>query len=132
MANVQRRIQADLPPTRRAPAAARALLDELLHAWGERDHDDLADDARVVVTELVTNAVLHAGGDGTLHLEISAGDDGTLVAVVVDGSAGRPVPRDPTTSDEGGRGLQIVDHLASRWGVEEIESGGKQVWAELR
>ncbi|MEQ7129525.1 hypothetical protein ABN034_34065, partial [Actinopolymorpha sp. B11F2] len=61
--------QADLPPTEHAPRAARRILEELLHVWDQPHLDALAEDARLVISELVTNAVLHGGDNpNALHL----------------------------------------------------------------
>jgi anti-sigma regulatory factor (Ser/Thr protein kinase) len=123
--------QADLPPTRLAPRVARRLLADLLLAWSQPHLDGLADDATVVVSELVTNAVLHAGGDGALRLEISADQNGTLRIAISDGSSLEPTMQELTDDAEGGRGLQIVQRLSARWGVEDGPSGGKRIWVEL-
>ena len=122
----RRHVEAELQPTARAPASARALLDDLLR---EAPYGRAVDDARVVITELVTNAVLHAGAAGPLRLELDI-DDGVHVAVS-DRSATRPVLRALTTDEESGRGLQIVQRLSARWGVEYGDDG-KRVWALVR
>lgn len=122
----RRHLEAELQPTDRAPASARALLDNLLR---EEAYGHLVDDARAVITELVTNAVLHAGAAGPLHLELDI-DDGVHVAVS-DRSAAPPVMRALTTDEESGRGLQIVQQLSVRWGVD-YRAAGKRVWALVR
>jgi anti-sigma regulatory factor (Ser/Thr protein kinase) len=121
----------DLPADFRAAGRARRILTELLTAWGR--HED-AEVARLLVSEIVTNAVRHAGQGRPLELHVTA--DHLRVRVAVgDGSARRPVPRTPRDDDETGRGMHLVQTLASEWGVDaRVEYGageGKQVWFEL-
>lgn len=123
--------QADLPPTGFAPRVARRLVADLLLAWGQPHLDGLVDDATVVVSELVTNAVLHAGEEGRMRLEISADQNGTLRIAVSDGSSLEPTMQELSDDAESGRGLQIVQQLGASWGVEDGTSGGKRIWVEL-
>jgi anti-sigma regulatory factor (Ser/Thr protein kinase) len=113
--------------TSKAPAAARAAARDLL---GGRLTPSQVDDALLVVSELVTNAVRHAprGADArvTLHLGRTGRclrgemcDDGPGFDVVLQ----RPAPTDP-----GGRGLLLVDTLVSRWGTSVAD--GHCVWFE--
>lgn len=89
----------------------------------------LADDAELVVTELVTNAVRH-GGPG-VDLWVRRLSAGGLRLEVVDGRSGAPpTVQRPDDDAEGGRGLLIVQALARRWGTERL-AAGKQVWCEL-
>ncbi len=101
--------------------AARTLTD-----WGA---DGLAEDVRVVASELATNAFLHARTPFTLTLVL---DDDRLRLTLTDGSPTAPRPRrfDGTESTTG-RGLRIVAELAQAWGVER-DSAGKAVWCEFR
>jgi anti-sigma regulatory factor (Ser/Thr protein kinase) len=123
---------ADLPPTAVAPKVARRLVAELLLAWDQPHLDTLADDALLVVSELVTNAVVHAGADsGVLHLDIRTDQNGSLHVGVSDGSSIPPFVKEPTGDAEGGHGLPIVTQLSARWGVESTDTGGKRVWVEL-
>lgn len=85
-------------------------------------------DVALVISELATNAVLHAGGE----LDVSVAWSGPVVRIAVcDASAARPEPLDPEGSSVGGRGLRIVELLADDWGVEELDDG-KAVWVEFR
>ncbi|MFF4646240.1 ATP-binding protein [Streptomyces sp. NPDC001389] len=101
--------------------ARRALRD-----W-EWDGNESAEDALLVVSELVTNAALHAGG--CLHLALTRGE--ALRIEVFDGSTALP-RRDPSPRRgiPGGHGLHIIDRLSDRWGCETHEQG-KVVWAEI-
>jgi anti-sigma regulatory factor (Ser/Thr protein kinase) len=114
-----------LAPAPSSAAAARALVQGTLPDWG---CDQLVDDARIVVTELVSNVIRHAHTDLEVVLEVHS--DALRVAVT-DGAAGsvRVRESDPHTGI-GGRGLRIVEELSDRWGIEPTDDGGKTVWAE--
>lgn len=104
---------------------ARRAVEEALGGLGRAD---LVDDTSLVVSELVTNGVLHARTDMTLTVEPIG--DGIRVAV----SDGSPVlprwhPSSPVATS--GRGLLLVERLSSKWGSERLTTGGKVVWAEL-
>ena len=109
-----------------APAAARNAVGTGLAG---RVADDVLRDARLLVSELVTNSVRHAGlaADGVVH--ISADVTGGILRLEVDdaGTAGRVAARPP--SPEGGFGLHLVEALAHRWGV--TREGCTRVWVEL-
>ncbi len=120
-------IRAELPADLRAPERGRALVERALRdAPAER-----AWDAEVLVSEVVTNAVLHGQpeGGGPLRLTVEA-DERRLRVEVEDGGPGiedaqRDLPEPTATS---GRGLAIVGGLADRWGVGRLPS---RVWFEL-
>ena len=105
---------------------ARAALG--LHGLGED-----ADDAEIITSELVTNAVRHACGNGnrTIGMTLThAGSPATVTIAVSDSSPHVPVRRDTPTSGEQGRGLQIVEALSAHWGWRR-EGSGKVVFAVL-
>ena len=119
----------DLGDDTRAVAAARRATVELLDLW---DLDDLRADAELLVSELVTNAVLHGRSGVTLTVAVA---DGVLEVGVTDRSPMLPSPRTGDIGDapwraEGGRGLRMVDRLADEWGVAALPDG-KQVWFRL-
>lgn len=107
-----------------APALVRSFVRAELAGW---DLARLTDVAELLVSEVVTNAVRHAGTGGTVELRRT--EQGIRIDVADHGS-GVPVRRTPGPDEIAGRGLGIVDTLASRWGVEELEDG-KVVWFEL-
>ena len=113
------------PPTHRA-RGARAFLRCATEEWGV--DDDLAQDAAMVITELVANAVDHARTESTLSIGVA--HEGLCVSVrdTRPGPVLRPAPIDPTAAR--GRGLQMVDALTTAWGVT-LHAGGKTVWAVL-
>ena len=114
----------DLPLGIEAPAAARRALASMLSGWGFHD-EQWVYGARVVVTELVNNAVIHGGG--CLSLELTA-HDGDVTIAAADGSA--VVPRRREADRTGGRGLMLIEALSTDWGVHDHE-GGKRVWVQL-
>jgi anti-sigma regulatory factor (Ser/Thr protein kinase) len=116
---------------------ARHFVRELLTCWGL---EALADDAEVIVDELVVNAVLHgtraglqygATGGSVLRLCMLRRAGEVMLAVVDPGNE-TPVPRQPDWGGESGRGLQIVGALSHVWGWSPIAGHGKAVWAVLR
>ncbi|MFF8012831.1 SpoIIE family protein phosphatase [Streptomyces sp. NPDC007929] len=114
-----------LPARSDAPGRAREQVAALLGRWGARD--DTRDNALLLVSELVTNAVRFAEGPVTVRL-IRAGHG--LLCEVGDSGNGRPRLRRGDLLDNGGRGLSIVHRLTTRWGVRWTDTG-KVVWAEV-
>ena len=100
---------------------ARRAVGTWLHERGCRT----ADDAVLVLSELVTNAMVHAGAGCTIEVRHS---DDLLRLEVRDRSPQAPVLRLVGPSDVGGRGLQVVDAVAEAWGWEPT-ADGKRVWA---
>ncbi|MFI0163732.1 SpoIIE family protein phosphatase [Streptomyces sp. NPDC017082] len=128
----QVRGRATLPGSPLAPGSARALVRAALdHAPGVSPR--LADDAMAVVSELVTNAVVHAGTE--VRVDWLLEDGGAFVIEVRDRHPSR-APRDasagegPYDTAEYGRGLRLVATLAESWGVT-YRAGTKTVWARL-
>lgn len=106
-------------------AGRRALCAEL----AERDvAQQVIDSVELMASELLTNAVLHAGGDLRLVLTV---DDDLIRVEVIDQSSVQPMLRHPPPDASSGRGIEIVDALASHWGVRGMAGGGKSVWFEV-
>ncbi|MEU0024649.1 ATP-binding SpoIIE family protein phosphatase [Streptomyces sp. NPDC006335] len=134
------RVHATLPGGPLAPGSARALLRAAVAEWAELDlpgtellSDRQTDDGVVVVSELVTNAVVHAGTEIELDCRLEA-HTGALVVEVLDHHPSR-APRDGDTepsygTPEYGRGLRLVAALAETWGIT-YRTGAKTVWAQL-
>ncbi|HET6634062.1 MAG TPA: SpoIIE family protein phosphatase [Streptomyces sp.] len=112
----------DLPPDGSAASAARKLVGEQLTLWGLAE---LVDVTELVVSELVGNALRYGGGPGALRL--LRGE--RLTVEVSDTGPDLPQIQHAGLSDEGGRGLQLVNMLCRRWGSCRTP-GGKVVWAE--
>jgi anti-sigma regulatory factor (Ser/Thr protein kinase) len=113
-----------LPPD---PASVRRARRFLQEALGD-GHVEVSTMAVLLVSELATNAVLHAGTDYTVRVELLAG--GSVRAEVSDASSRLPVVKHYEPTAVTGRGLQMVASEASRWGVD-VRDGGKTVWFEL-
>ena len=115
-------LQLSLAPTVTAPARARAAVT----AWlGKQSRDDvLVELAVLLVSELVTNSVLHGGPPVVVAVDC---DEATLQVRVRDGSPMLPAPRDAASGDENGRGLALVAEMSADWGVD-TEEDGKHVW----
>lgn len=105
---------------------ARQFLVSHCRRWG---CEDLVEDAQLVVSELVTNAVVHAGRRCELGIAFRSG---SLRVEVSDEGAGGPEVQAASETSEHGRGLLLVSAMTDAWGVEPRLAGGKVVWAELR
>jgi len=121
LANARRRFGGDAAS---APAARRFAAD-ILFAWGE---DALVDNARLLLGEVMANAVQHTVGDVEVRLSLGLA---RLRVEVRDRSDRRPDRREVLADSESGRGLHIVEVLARDWGFEPLPTGGKVVWFEL-
>ncbi|MCW2837827.1 MAG: putative anti-sigma regulatory factor, serine/threonine protein kinase [Marmoricola sp.] len=112
----------DLPFSAESAAVARRQLIEWMRSLGARDEQ--RDDARIVVSELVGNAIRHARplADGTMHVAWETGPTGLDIAVTDGGARTTPEKVDAGVCDLAGRGLAIVEVLASRWWVESSRS----------
>ena len=107
---------------------ARRALRDALASW---DLGHLAENATLLVSELVGNSVRHArAGGAPLQLSAEAGEN-TLRIEVRDSDPRVPAMRTPSEFDEGGFGLVLVQALADNWGVRRTDDG-KAVWLELR
>lgn len=113
-----------LPPETASVVAARRHVERVLDAWGE---DAAAWTCVQLISELATNAVLHARTAFTVELTLH-GD--VIRGGVRDGASSVPGVRRYTEASTTGRGLRLVESMANRWGVEEA-GGGKVVWFEI-
>ncbi|MEU6661551.1 SpoIIE family protein phosphatase [Streptomyces sp. NPDC046821] len=108
--------------------AARQQLRQLLHDWADEDQ---VDSAVLMVSEMLTNVLVHTDGDALLVAEVT-GPPGTrrLRAEVADASDDLPHKRHPGELASSGRGLVLMELLADRWGVDP-RGEGKSIWFEL-
>ena len=112
----------DLPAEPAIVACARAQAARQLAAWGLKEATDTT---QLIVSELLTNALLHAKPPIELRLIL----DGALTCEVSDGSKVGPHMRCADRYDEDGRGLLLVARLTERWGTRRTRTG-KTIWAQ--
>jgi anti-sigma regulatory factor (Ser/Thr protein kinase) len=110
------------PESASVPRARRFVADELADL-----SEETVDLARLLVSEVVTNAVLHARTSATLTVDR---DDSTVKVQVEDSNPLLPVIRSHGPEAGTGRGLHVLDRLASDWGTDQ-RKGGKVVWFEI-
>jgi anti-sigma regulatory factor (Ser/Thr protein kinase) len=114
-------VEVRLPPHPSSVGRARRFVKEELAALGV---DDPNGSAELVVSELVTNAVMHAG----THISVRVRREAAGARVEVsDGSVVMPGLRVVTAGSSSGRGMTLVDHFAREWGAERTTTG-KVVW----
>ncbi len=107
--------------------ATRAFLTRLLDGWGVTS--EVIDDASLLTSELMSNAVKHGLGVVNLRIEVN---DGLLHVGVHDDGQAAPVVCAADGSDSGGRGMWIVQSLSRDWGSDpDTVDPGKTVWFEL-
>ncbi|QUQ62983.1 STAS domain-containing protein [Kutzneria sp. CA-103260] len=115
----------ELPAEVGSAALARRFVTDTCTDWGV---GDLAEDACIIASELVENAVLHGHSHARLGLELRRG---ILTIAVRDDNPERPECRTVGTAPTGGRGVFLVDAIARAWGYAPTWAGGKVVWAVL-
>ncbi len=109
--------QLQLQPSSEAPGRARRFI-------VRRTPESLREDVGLVVSELVTNAVIHRSSDDPIEVSLELDDRQLVVAVQQPGP--RPAVDSPSRPTIGGRGLSIINALASTWGT-----GPSSVWAKF-
>ncbi|MDO0915769.1 ATP-binding protein [Streptomyces sp. DT2A-34] len=127
-AAAERRFRFELAAHPGSPAQARRLTRARLNGWAVCE--DTCDTAALVVSELVTNAIVHTASE---HIVCELHDGAELVRIAVrdEGCApGEPHPLAARPDEEHGRGLLLIDALCHAWGTREQESG-LVVWADL-
>ncbi len=116
-----------------SPRIAREFTSATLCSWGLAE---LTDDAVVIVSELVTNAIRHGGctlaGGDERPVKLSIVRNGRfVVCIVTDPSGDDPTVRSPDDACETGRGLQVIEALSRAWGWSPLPGMGKAVWAAI-
>jgi anti-sigma regulatory factor (Ser/Thr protein kinase) len=107
-----------------APARARTMVRGLRPLLG----DERTEDATLLVSELVTNAVKYGAGDVELHIESPLGGPGRFTISDSGSEDDEPAMRESGGEKGGGYGLQLVDRIAEDWGVVHASM---HVWFEL-
>jgi anti-sigma regulatory factor (Ser/Thr protein kinase) len=116
-------VDIEIPRDPSAGRRARRLIEDL--ASGRLDAGELSR-AKLLVSELVNNAVVH--GQGTITFRVDLNEDRLLVEVIDEGSGFERAVREQDDGRLGGRGLKLVEAESSRWGVHE---GTTHVWFEI-
>jgi CheY-like chemotaxis protein len=114
----------ELPQDPAAAGRAREWVRSALVEWGL---EALVDDALLVVSELVGNAVTHAASSCEVTISRARG---SVRIEVTDRGEGTPEPQPQDGMAEGGRGLVLIGAMSTAWGVEDVPQG-KKVWAEI-
>ncbi|MFH9571913.1 ATP-binding protein [Streptomyces sp. NPDC017230] len=128
-------MQLEVRPDPSEVGRARRWARSRLAGAGIRADEPLAETLVLLVSELVTNAVVHTGRSAVLRLVLPGtvageSEEATVRLEVDDASDRAPVPRCVNGEATGGRGLALVDGLADRWGWSR-EGTGKRIWCEL-
>lgn len=117
-------VSAHLPAQPVSASKARTLVSRACRNWNV---PHIADDAELVITELVENAIRHTGTPCDVDIELS---EGRLRITTHDGSTVPPRRRYPGLDRPGGRGLLLIEKLCQDWGFDILDDG-KRVWAVL-
>jgi len=114
----------------KAPAAARAIVTGRLRG---RVPDPVLDRAQLVTSELVTNGLIHshAPEEARMVFRLELVPGAVRLEVEDPGRRGAVAPRSPDLNGGGGFGLNLVQRLSERWGVERVAAGGTRVWAQI-
>ncbi|WP_228901402.1 ATP-binding protein [Streptomyces sp. DH1] len=128
-------MQLEVRPDPSEVGRARRWARSRLAGSGIQADEPIAETLVLLVSELITNAVVHTGRTAVLRLvlppEVTGDAEGATVRIEVDDASDRaPVPRCVNSEATGGRGLALVDGLADRWGWSR-EGTGKRIWCEL-
>lgn len=126
-------MQLEIRPDPAEVGRARRWARSRLAGSGIGVDEPLAETLILLVSELVTNAVVHTGCPAVLRLSLpgaEAAEEAIVRLEVADRSDRAPVPRCVDGESTGGRGLALVDGLADRWGWS-AEGAGKRIWCEL-
>ena len=115
----------ELPRSLVSASRARRFVADTLDAWGI---SAVRDAALLVTSELAANALTHA--ESAFRLQLSR-TSGAVRIDVVDHGAGSPEPQPESMSEEHGRGLLLIDAMATAWGIDDVDGNGKAVWAEI-
>lgn len=119
-----------LPPRPESATAARLLVTHWLGQWGIPE--TVRETARLLISELVANAVLHTDSQRVI-CRVEASGRGLRIEVADQGPGLTEAPRLADEDEESGRGLLLLDALADAWGIITPDQGaGCTVWAEIR
>ncbi|HYZ12495.1 MAG TPA: ATP-binding protein [Actinomycetota bacterium] len=120
-----------LPRDLGTPAQGRRLLESALESFPE----SVLADAQLLLTEVLSNAILHGSAGAGARIDVSVEADESIVRVTVTDPSPqfpRPAIHAPDPLAASGWGLYLLERLATQWGVEDAPDGGSAVWFELR
>ncbi|MFD9881729.1 ATP-binding protein [Streptomyces alboflavus] len=126
-------VQLEVGPDPAEVGRARRWARSRLAGSGIAADEPVAETLILLISELVTNAVVHTGCPAVLRMllpGVPADEPGTVRVEVADRSTRPPRPRHAEGDDTNGRGLELVDGLADRWGWRH-EGTGKSIWCEV-
>ncbi len=126
-------VQIEVRPDPAEVGRARRWARSRLAGSGIEADEPLAETLVLLISELVTNAVVHTGCPAVLRMllpDVPATPPGTVRVEVADSSNRAPRPRQADGDETNGRGLALVDGLADRWGWQR-EGAGKRIWCEV-
>ncbi|WP_172386747.1 ATP-binding protein [Streptomyces sp. MNP-20] len=126
-------VQLEVGPDPAEVGRARRWARSRLAGSGIAADEPLAETLILLISELVTNAVVHTGCPAVLRMllpGVPASEPGTVRVEVTDRSARPPRPRHAEGDETNGRGLELVDGLADRWGWQP-DGAGKRIWCEV-
>jgi anti-sigma regulatory factor (Ser/Thr protein kinase) len=115
------------------PESVRMARFHVRAALSFHELDEYADDAEIITSELVTNAIQHVPDDGTKTIVVTlvrVWNPESVTVVVSDSSPEGPIRRETPAGSKQGRGLQIVEALSVHWGWHP-QDGGKEIFAIL-
>lgn len=121
---VPRGVRRQFPAEAGSARAARVWSEPVLRTWGMNGSTS---SALIVISELVTNAIVH--GHDPIEVSMTC-RDGSVRVAVSDGGGGAVAPADPAEREVGGHGLHLVEAMSLAWGVDDTPAG-KTVWADL-
>jgi anti-sigma regulatory factor (Ser/Thr protein kinase) len=123
-------IEVCLPPDARAPVAARSIVARRLR---DRLPAPAFDRTQLLTSELVTNSVLHSdpSAEAVLVFRLELSQRAVRLEVEGPGHRGAVAPRPPDLDGGGGFGLNLVQELSERWGLERVAAGSTRVWAQV-
>ncbi|MFG2721112.1 ATP-binding protein [Streptomyces sp. NPDC048416] len=123
-------VQLEVGPDPAEVGRARRWARSRLAGCGIGLDEPVAETLILLISELVTNAVVHTGCPAVLRMLLGPAEGGTVRVEVADTSCRPPAPRHAQGDDTNGRGLELVDGLADRWGWRS-EGVGKSIWCEV-
>ncbi|MER0446420.1 ATP-binding protein [Streptomyces sp. NPDC006704] len=123
-------VQLEVGPDPAEVGRARRWARSRLAGCGIGLDEPVAETLILLISELVTNAVVHTGRPAVLRMRLGPAECGTVRVEVCDVSCRPPEPRHAQGDDTNGRGLELVDGLADRWGWRP-EGVGKSIWCEV-